>query len=113
MWQKRARSRKFSALIWRGNERETFSEVAGSLRKNNVEYSVFDDVLCEPSDASMIKGWRAYIFSAIQARFSAVDFAKQGGFDCFIAVGGGSVIDTTKVNKPSAYKRAANQNKHF
>lgn len=43
---------------------------------------MFDQVLCEPSEKSMIE---------------AVNYAKQGDFDCFIAVGGGSVIDTTKV----------------
>ncbi|KAI6240794.1 Hydroxyacid-oxoacid transhydrogenase [Aphelenchoides fujianensis] len=58
-----------------------FTEVAGSLSKNGVEYKVFDDVLCEPSEKSMLQ---------------AVEFAKSGQFDCFIAVGGGSVIDTSK-----------------
>ncbi|KAI6204666.1 Hydroxyacid-oxoacid transhydrogenase [Aphelenchoides besseyi] len=58
-----------------------FSEVAGSFSRNGVEYKVFDNVLCEPSEKSMIE---------------AVEFAKNGQFDCFIAVGGGSVIDTTK-----------------
>jgi hydroxyacid-oxoacid transhydrogenase len=53
------------------------------LKRNGVEYRVFDDVLCEPSEKSMIQ---------------AVDFAKNGQFDCFIAVGGGSVIDTSKVS---------------
>jgi len=58
-----------------------FIEVASSLKKNGVEFKVFDDVLCEPSEKSMV---------------DAVNFAKRGHFDCFIAVGGGSVIDTTK-----------------
>ncbi|KAI6172795.1 Hydroxyacid-oxoacid transhydrogenase [Aphelenchoides besseyi] len=49
--------------------------------RNGVEYKVFDNVLCEPSEKSMVE---------------AVEFAKSGQFDCFIAVGGGSVIDTTK-----------------
>ncbi|CAD5233283.1 unnamed protein product [Bursaphelenchus xylophilus] len=58
-----------------------FVEVASSLQRNNVSYDVFDDVLCEPSDASMLK---------------AINFARSSQFDCFIAVGGGSVIDTCK-----------------
>lgn len=60
-----------------------FREVAGSLKRNGVEFNIFDNVLCEPSDESMLQ---------------AVNFAKKGQFDCFIAVGGGSVIDTTKVD---------------
>lgn len=47
----------------------------------NIEYEVFDDVLIEPTVNSMQK---------------AIAFAKSKQFDSFIAVGGGSVIDTTK-----------------
>ncbi|ETN76830.1 alcohol dehydrogenase, iron-dependent [Necator americanus] len=58
-----------------------FKSVAQSLQSLGVKYTVFDDVLIEPTDGSMLK---------------AVDFARNVGCDSFVAVGGGSVIDTTK-----------------
>ncbi|EYC17064.1 hypothetical protein Y032_0031g2255 [Ancylostoma ceylanicum] len=58
-----------------------FKNVAQSLQSLGVKYTVFDDVLIEPTDESMLK---------------AVDFARGIGCDSFVAVGGGSVIDTTK-----------------
>ncbi|XP_070533254.1 hydroxyacid-oxoacid transhydrogenase, mitochondrial-like [Ptychodera flava] len=53
-----------------------------SLERHHVTYSLFDDVRVEPTDSSFK---------------SAIDFAKRGNFDAFLAVGGGSVIDTAKV----------------
>jgi hydroxyacid-oxoacid transhydrogenase len=52
-----------------------------SLNRLGVDYAVFADVRVEPTDAS----FRA-----------AIDAATAGGFDGFVAVGGGSVIDTAK-----------------
>jgi hydroxyacid-oxoacid transhydrogenase len=46
-----------------------------------VEYSVFDRVRVEPTDESFL---------------DAAKFAQEGGFDGFVAVGGGSTIDTAK-----------------
>ena len=46
-----------------------------------VEYSVFDRVRVEPTDESFL---------------DAAKFAREGGFDGFVAVGGGSTIDTAK-----------------
>lgn len=97
MWRKHAHLRTFSTKRRIFKQKAFFSEVAGSFKKHNVEYSVFDDVLCEPSEESMIKG------ACVSQAFSkppclAVDFAKQGQYDCFIAVGGGSVIDTCKAS---------------
>ena len=46
-----------------------------------VDYSIFDAVRVEPTDESFL---------------AAAKFASEGGFDSFIAVGGGSAIDTAK-----------------
>ena len=52
-----------------------------SLSRENVEFSLFDAVRVEPTDASFQQ---------------AIDFATEGGFDAFVAVGGGSTMDTAK-----------------
>nr|XP_022915087.1 probable hydroxyacid-oxoacid transhydrogenase, mitochondrial [Onthophagus taurus] len=52
-----------------------------SLTKNGVKYEVFDDVRVEPTDYSLQ---------------NAINFAKSKDFDSYLAVGGGSVIDTCK-----------------
>lgn len=55
--------------------------VIESLKRHGVNYTVFDKVQCEPTDKS---------FKA------AIDFSKKYQPDLFIAVGGGSVMDTAK-----------------
>lgn len=55
--------------------------VLDSLAKNQVNYVVYDKVRVEPTDESF---------------WAAAEFAKKEGLDCFLAVGGGSVIDTAK-----------------
>lgn len=57
------------------------SAVLDSLTQHKVDFVVYDDVRVEPTDAS---------FKA------AADFARAGGFDAYVAVGGGSVMDTCK-----------------
>jgi hydroxyacid-oxoacid transhydrogenase len=52
-----------------------------SLEDNKVRYTVFDRVRVEPSDESLGE---------------AIRFASAGDYDAFIAVGGGSTIDTAK-----------------
>ena len=52
-----------------------------SLRNAGLEFDVFDRVRCEPTDTSFQE---------------AIDFATKGKFDAFLAVGGGSTIDTAK-----------------
>jgi hydroxyacid-oxoacid transhydrogenase len=52
-----------------------------SLEDNKVKYTVFDRVRVEPSDESLAE---------------AIRFASAGDYDAFIAVGGGSTIDTAK-----------------
>ncbi len=53
-----------------------------SLRDDDIEFVVYADVSVEPTDASFA---------------DAIRFAEQGDFDGFVAVGGGSVMDTAKV----------------
>src|SRR5215469_13955429 len=55
--------------------------VMESLEHNRVKYTVFDRVRVEPSDESLAE---------------AIRFASAGDYDAFIAVGGGSTIDTAK-----------------
>ena len=55
--------------------------VLESLESNKVRFSVFDRVRVEPSDESLQE---------------AIRFASAGDYDAFIAVGGGSTIDTAK-----------------
>jgi hydroxyacid-oxoacid transhydrogenase len=53
----------------------------GSLREEGIEAVLFDGVRVEPTDAS---------FKA------AIEFATEGRFDGYVAVGGGSSMDTAK-----------------
>lgn len=55
--------------------------VVESLRSEGVDFALFDGVRVEPTDASFQE---------------AIAFARDGGFDAFVAVGGGSSIDTAK-----------------
>lgn len=55
--------------------------VLESLRDNQLEFELFDQVAIEPTDASFL---------------TVVEFAAQGNFDSFLALGGGSTIDTAK-----------------
>lgn len=58
-----------------------FATVLQSLRAAGVDCAIYDEVHVEPTDVS----FRA-----------ASRFAAQGGFDGFVSVGGGSVMDTCK-----------------
>jgi len=55
--------------------------VLESLAAEKVEHSLFDRVHVEPTDASFKE---------------AIAFAQENNFDAFVAVGGGSTIDTAK-----------------
>src|SRR5689334_1483762 len=55
--------------------------VLASLAEHDVEAVLFDQVVVEPTDISFQQ---------------AIAFAQNGGFDGYVAVGGGSTIDTAK-----------------
>jgi len=59
----------------------TGETVLASLKAARVDFEVYDQVVVEPTDASF------------QAATAA---ARAGKFDSFVAVGGGSTIDTAK-----------------
>jgi hydroxyacid-oxoacid transhydrogenase len=52
-----------------------------AIEAEGVDYALFDRVRVEPTDASFKE---------------AIAFAKAGNFDSFVAIGGGSTIDTAK-----------------
>ncbi len=63
--------------------------VAESLRQSGLEFVVYDRVRVEPTDQSFL---------------DAIACAREGQFDAFVAVGGGSTIDTAKaVNLYTTY----------
>jgi alcohol dehydrogenase class IV len=62
-------------------ELEPFANVHGALRDAGIDVVVFDRTQIEPTDAS----FRA-----------AAEFAREGRFDGYVSVGGGSVLDTAK-----------------
>ena len=67
-------------------------KIVTSISSQNIDHVVFDEVRIEPTDSSLKK---------------AVSFALSGSFDVFVAVGGGSVMDTAKVaNLYSTYPPA-------
>ncbi len=55
--------------------------VIESLKRESVDFALFDHVRVEPTDTSFKE---------------AIAFAAEGSFDVFVAVGGGSSIDTAK-----------------
>ena len=66
--------------------------VMDSLESNGIGATLYDRVRVEPSDESFL---------------DAIAFARQGGYDSFVAVGGGSTIDTAKaVNLYTTYPPA-------
>jgi hydroxyacid-oxoacid transhydrogenase len=66
--------------------------VSESLEANGIEFDLYDRVRVEPSDASLA---------------DAISFAVGRGYEAFIAVGGGSTIDTAKaVNLYTTYPPA-------
>ncbi len=55
--------------------------VTRSLKAAGIDYAIYDDVKCEPTDESFTAASR---------------FAIEGRFDGFVSIGGGSVMDTAK-----------------
>ncbi|XP_040482033.1 hydroxyacid-oxoacid transhydrogenase, mitochondrial isoform X2 [Ursus maritimus] len=55
--------------------------VMDSLVKNGINFKVYDNVRVEPTDRSFME---------------AIEFVKKGAFDAYVAVGGGSTMDTCK-----------------
>jgi hydroxyacid-oxoacid transhydrogenase len=62
---------------------QPFKTVSESLCRAGVKFDVFDDVSVEPTDASLLV---------------AIQHCRQRQFKAFIAVGGGSVMDTAKAS---------------
>ena len=55
--------------------------VVSALKGSGINFEIFDEVSVEPTDESFL---------------AAVECATEGRFDSFVAVGGGSAIDTAK-----------------
>ncbi len=58
-----------------------FAAARASLTKAGIDHAVYAEVHVEPTDASFLEAAR---------------FAREGSFDGYVSIGGGSVIDTCK-----------------
>ena len=67
------------------------ARIGKALKAAGVDHSVYDQVHCEPTDDSL----RAAVSAAAELA-GAVSSGGSGDFDGYLAVGGGSVIDTAK-----------------
>ena len=66
--------------------------VLEALERSRIRFALYDRVRVEPTDESFM---------------DAIAFAREGSFDAFVAVGGGSTIDTAKaVNLYTTYPPA-------
>jgi hydroxyacid-oxoacid transhydrogenase len=74
-------SRTLLVIDPRLNDLPTGHVVRESLQAAKIEFDVFDAIEVEPTDRTF---------------HEAIAVAKQGRFDSFVAVGGGSTIDTAK-----------------
>lgn len=63
------------------SDSEPVTITCNALRAAGIEYALYDQVRVEPTDVSFKE---------------AIEFAKAGDFDGYVAVGGGSTIDTAK-----------------
>lgn len=77
--------------------------VMDSLAKNGVKFYLYDEVRVEPTEERYTHapslGFEIYLCSILLFFYSllnAAQVARRENFDAFIAVGGGSVIDTCK-----------------
>lgn len=61
---------------------EPWERLRDSLTAEKIDFELFHDIRCEPSQSSFQR---------------AIDVAQAGNFDGFVALGGGSTIDTAKV----------------
>jgi len=61
---------------------DAMKQVVEGLSREGVTFEIYDKVRVEPKDSSIKE---------------AIDFAKPWKPDAFLAVGGGSVIDTAKL----------------
>ena len=63
-----------------------------SLSKEQINYEIFDNIRVEPTDSSMKE---------------MIEFSRSRNFDGFVAIGGGSTIDTCKVGNLYSSNREA------
>ena len=71
------------ALFLDGNiqDGEPIHRVKKSLKSSGVDFEIYDKAVCEPNTTSCM---------------AAAEFVKNGNFDGFVSIGGGSVMDTAK-----------------
>jgi hydroxyacid-oxoacid transhydrogenase len=85
-----------------------FAAVVESLKSAGQTFDVFNRVRVEPTDTSMFAVETKIVqYHWMTGMIDAIEAARTGGFDSFVAVGGGSTIDTAKAAALYASNRDA------